>query len=263
VRYSDAVTSSSRLVRVSAVAGWGSAVLVAALVARAAEPAPPPPSPPPAPSATAPATAPIPAAPTAEAAPEPPPAPEPAPAAAPAPVSPAPAPTAPPAPAPAPAPAPTTALVHIATNYPGTYLEIRDFDRFEWIRTCDAPCDRILVVDGSEARVRAPGMSDSNAFRIEPGRGTARLLVSGGSELARSIGLTALVAGIPISLGGLGLFGYGRVEQESGLETAGIVTLAVGGVLVLGSLPLLGMGRTSVKDGRGRVIARRQELPRF
>ena len=106
-------------------------------------------------------------------------------------------------------------------------------------------------------------MTDSNTFLLEPGAGTARLRVSGGSSTVRSIGLTALVGGIPISLGGLGLYGYGSAEKESGLQTAGIVTLAVGGVLVLGSLPLLGFGRTTIRDARGKAIARRHELPRF
>jgi hypothetical protein len=173
-----------------------------------------------------------------------------------------PAPPPPPAAAPAPAP-PTTAVVHIATNFPGTVLEIRDFDRGDWRRACEAPCDRPVLVDGAEVRVRAPGMTDSNTFRIEPGGGTARFRVSGGSASTRAIGLTALVGGIPVSLGGLALYGYGRAQDESGLQTAGIVTLAVGGVLVLGSLPLLGSGRTSIRDGRGKLIARRHELPRF
>jgi hypothetical protein len=146
--------------------------------------------------------------------------------------------------------------VHIAVDYKDAFLELRDFDRGEWTRACGAPCDRPVVVDGVEARVRAPGMTDSNVFRIDPGAGTARLKVSGGSATARSIGLTALIVGIPISFAGMGMFGYGRIKESSGVETAGIVTLAVGGVLVLGSLPVLGMGRTSIRDARGKVIAR-------
>jgi hypothetical protein len=142
-------------------------------------------------------------------------------------------------------------------------LELRDFDDGEWKAACDTPCDKRLLVDGADVRLRAPGMTDSNVFRIDAGIGTARLRVSGGSAQWRTVGLAALIAGIPISLGGMGLFGYGRVQDSSGLETAGIVTLAVGGVLVLGSLPFLGAGRTSVRDVKGRVIATRDEYPRF
>jgi hypothetical protein len=120
-----------------------------------------------------------------------------------------------------------------------------------------------LLVDGAELRVDAEGMTASNAFRIEPGIGTARFRVASGSESARTIGLGALIAGVPISLGGMFLFGYGKVKDEQGFETAGIATLAVGAVLVLGSLPFLAAGRTAVRDSRGRTIATRHELPRF
>jgi hypothetical protein len=246
-----------------AVAGVGPAVLAATLGARAAEPvepsvsesAPPPAASAPPPAASAPA-ADGPVGPPTEPAPHAPPEP-----AAPAPAAP-PAPESPPAPR-APAALPTTAFVHIAADYPGTYLEIRDFDRGEWRRACDAPCDRAVVVDGAEARVRAPGMSDSSAFRIDPGFGTARFRVTGGSALSRSIGLTGLINGIPIAFGGMGLYAYGNIQNESAFETAGIVTLAVGGALVVGSLVLLRTARTSIRDGRGKLIAGRHELPRF
>jgi hypothetical protein len=140
---------------------------------------------------------------------------------------------------------------------------MRGFDRGEWLRVCDVPCDRRLLVGGAQLRVRADGMSESNAFRIEPGSGTARFRVTSGSSTARTIGLTSLLAGIPIALGGMGMFGYGKLQDKQGLETAGIVTIAVGAVLVVGSLPFLAIGRTAVRDARGKTIARRDELPSF
>jgi hypothetical protein len=199
-------------------------------------------------------------APVGTAAPEPAPAPTAAPAPAPAP-APVPAP-APPAAAPAPAtPAPAaadTAWVRISSNYAGTALELRELAMDDWLAACEAPCDRRVRVEGLQARLTAPGMTPSNAFRIDPGDGIARLRVSGGSDSSRTLGLTAFTLGIPVSLGGMALFGYGKVQEESALVTAGIVTLAVGGVLVLGSLPFLSAGGTSVRDGKGKLIASRK-----
>ncbi len=231
-----------------------------------AAPAPPGSAPTAAPSASAPApsesAAPAPSAPpTAE--PAPPPAAPPA--VAPAATATTPQPAAPPA-ATAALPArvpPGTAIVHIASDYENTVLELKDFDTGEWGVACSAPCRKRLLVDGADARVRAPGMSESNVFRIEPGAGTARLKVIGGSESSRQIGVIGLIAGIPITLGGMAMFGYGSMKEEDALRTSGIVTLAVGGVLVIGSLPFLGNGRTTIRDSKGRVIAKRPYYPSF
>jgi len=189
----------------------------------------------------------------------------------PAPVPAAPAPSAPAAPAaPPPAAVPSarrsestradSARVHLFSTYPNAWLELRSYvDAGSWRRACAAPCDRTLVVEGMEARVVADGMTTSNVFRIDPGAGTANLRVSGGSASARSIGLAALIGGIPLALGGMALFGYGSLESKDELRTAGIVTLAVGAVAVVGSLPFLVAGSSSVRDGRGSVIARAPE----
>lgn len=219
--------------------------------------APAPPAAPPAasaPPATA-ATAPAPAPPAATA--PPPPAP-----ASPAPRAPAPAPR---APAPAlPRTDPANATVHVFVDYPGGWLELRDYvDEGDWKRTCAAPCDRPLRVEGMEARVSAPGMTTSNVFRIGPGRGTARLRVSGGSAKARQVGMIGVIAGIPVTLVGMGLYGFGRFDDRPGVQTAGAVTLAVGAVTVLASLPFLAAGGTTVRDARGHTVARRRNLPLF
>jgi len=213
-----------------------------------AQNAPPPvvQPPTPSPSPTGPATAPaVPPGPAAE---------------------PAPAPTTPPAapaaPAPAaPAPAPSDddlrfALVHIASDYPGTWLELRDFvESGEWVRTCQAPCDRKVRVEGSEARVSAEGMTTSNVFRIEPGRGRALIKVDGGSQSTKNWGVGGMIVGIPLSLVGMGLLGYGIVQEKDSLQIAGGITLGVGATIVLGSLPLLVLGGTDVHDGKGKQIA--------
>jgi hypothetical protein len=114
-----------------------------------------------------------------------------------------------------------------------------------------------------EARVVAPDMTPSNTFRIEPGVGTAAFKVNGGSTEYRQLGTIALVAGVPLALGGMGIWGYGRVEDKDGAKVAGAITLAVGSVLVLGSLPLLSAGSTRVYDARGKNIAKRFSPPRM
>lgn len=151
---------------------------------------------------------------------------------------------------------PGRAEVHLFANYPGAWLELRDYvDDGQWHGVCFAPCDRVLAVDGMEARVRAPRMTTSNVFRIAAGTGTARLKVSGGSALARTLGIVGLSAGIPLSLGGMGLYGYGSIKDRSAVKTAGIVTLIVGAATVVAALPLLIVGSTTVRDTHGKAIA--------
>ena len=146
--------------------------------------------------------------------------------------------------------------MHVFVDYPGAWLEMRDYvDAGSWQRVCPAPCDRVLVVDGMEVRVLAPRMTTSNVFRIDPGSGRAQLKVSGGSRSSRTVGIVGMSTGVPVTLGGMALYGYGRFADSSGLRTAGIVTLAVGAVTVLGSLPFLARGGTTVRDTKGKVIA--------
>jgi len=155
-------------------------------------------------------------------------------------------------------------VVHLAVTYPNAWLEARSrVDLDEWARVCPAPCDRAVRAEGVEMRVTAPGMTPSNAFVIEPGPGTARFRVSGGSSTARQLGIIGLGVGLPVSFAGMALFGLGSVEDHSGERTAGIVTLAVGAVAVLASLPLLLSGSTSVKNASGRYIATVPHGPHF
>jgi hypothetical protein len=120
-----------------------------------------------------------------------------------------------------------------------------------------------VLVEGMEARVAGHGMTTSNAFRIEPGAGTARVKVSAGSRTARNLGIAGLAIGTPIAMGGLAMYGLGRMKGTNALRTAGVVTLAVGAVTTLASLPLLAIGNTTVRDGRGKLIARRGSGPRL
>lgn len=206
------------------------------------------------------------------------PAPEPAPAVLPAP-SPAPAPApmpsaaAPvPQPAPAaatvpaqpptvlavvPAPPPTDASIHIAANYGEAWLEGRSrVDLGQWQKLCPAPCDRKVRVEGLELRMTAPNMTPSNAFIVDPGAGTARLRIGGGSATARELGIVGLAAGLPVTFAGMTLFGLGSLEEEQAVKTAGIVTLAVGAAAIVVALPLLLIGSTTVKNEKGAYIAR-------
>jgi len=79
--------------------------------------------------------------------------------------------------------------------------------------------------------------------------------VDSGSSSARSLGILGLAVGMPVAMLGMGLFGYGTVDDQSGLRTAGLVTLAVGAASSLAALPLLALGSTSVRNAHGTVIA--------
>jgi hypothetical protein len=146
--------------------------------------------------------------------------------------------------------------VHVGVDYSEAWLETRNYvDGGLFQRTCRAPCDVKLQVQGLEARVVADGMTTSNNFRFDPGTGTAGVRVEGGSATARRWGIVTLAGGIPLALAGMALFAQGRVKGNSGLEIAGIAGLAVGGVSVGISLPLLFKGTTHVKDSKGALIA--------
>jgi hypothetical protein len=136
------------------------------------------------------------------------------------------------------------------------WLETRSYvDGGEFERTCPAPCDRLLRVEGREARVVAPGMTTSNVFRFDAGSGVAGVRVDGGSATARRAGIITLAVGIPVALAGMAMFALGRVHDERGLEAGGIAGLALGGVAVGVSLPLLFLGTTTVKNAKGALIA--------
>jgi len=147
--------------------------------------------------------------------------------------------------------------VHVGSSYAGAWLELRSsVDEGGWQRACAAPCDQSLLVAGTLARVTAPGMTSSNAFRIEPGPGLALIRVDGGSASARTFGILTLTIGIPTMLTGGTLYSYGKFAEREGMRTAGAVVLGAGALAVLASLPLLFAGATKVRDGHGSVIAK-------
>lgn len=151
---------------------------------------------------------------------------------------------------------PTRSLVHLGSSYEGAWLELKSsVDESGWQRACPLPCDRSLVVEGFLARVSAPDMTTSNVFRIQPGVGTARIRVDGGSAKARSFGLLGLFVGIPTAVAGMTLYSYGRFAERDGMQLGGAVVLGTGAVTLLAALPLLLAGSTTVRDGRGSVIA--------
>ncbi len=157
-----------------------------------------------------------------------------------------------------------SATVHVVVDYAAAVIETKSsVDRTGWSYACSAPCDRPLQVEDQRLRVRAPGMTSSNEFRIEPGSGTARLRVSGGSATARTAGVIALAGGVPLALGGTALIGLGTVDEKDGVRTAGIVTLAVGAAAIVAALPLLLVGSTRVYDGRGAAIAQHRGPSRW
>ncbi len=172
--------------------------------------------------------------------------------------TPAPSPTpAPQQPAPQPFVPPTKARIEFGSNYEGTQLEMRSLVQSEpWARVCVVPCNTSVDVEGREARFTAPGMSTSNTFILEPGTGTARMRVAGGSQVAKTIGLASIIAGIPLALGGSALFAVGEVDDRPTMSTVGIAVGIVGAVAILTAIPLLMVGSTKVRDGRGSTIAR-------
>lgn len=146
--------------------------------------------------------------------------------------------------------------MHVAVSYRDAWLETRSYvDGGAFQRTCAAPCDVKLPVEGREARVVAPGMTTSNVFRFDAGVGVAGVRVAGGSARARRTGIITLAVGIPIALAGMAFFAQGRVKDNAGLEVAGIAGLATGGVSIAISLPLLLLGTTNVKNAKGSLIA--------
>jgi len=102
----------------------------------------------------------------------------------------------------------------------------------------------------------APNMTTSNPFVIDAGAGTARLRVAGGSSTARQLGIIGLVGGLPVTFAGMTLLGFGSLENENGIRTAGIVTLAVGAAAIVVALPLLLVGSTSIRNEKGAYIAK-------
>jgi hypothetical protein len=153
-----------------------------------------------------------------------------------------------------------SATLHVVVDYADAVIETRSsVDPASWLLACAAPCDRPLAVEDRRIRVSAPRMTPSNEFLVEPGSGIVRLRVSGGSAVARDLGILGLAGGIPLALGGGALFGVGSVQDHEGLRTAGIVTLAVGAAAIVASLPLLLVGSTRVYDSRGTPLARRPQ----
>jgi hypothetical protein len=151
---------------------------------------------------------------------------------------------------------PARSFVHLGSNYAGAWLELKNrVDESGWQRVCELPCDRSLVVEGFVARVSAPDMTTSNVFRIQPGMGTASIRVDGGSAKARSFGLLGLFVGIPTAVTGMTLYSYGRFAERDGMQLGGAIVLGTGAVTLLASLPFLLAGSTTVRDGRGTVIA--------
>ncbi len=150
-----------------------------------------------------------------------------------------------------------TAFVRLWVSRPDAWLDLRSVtDDSGWVRACRAPCDTLLYVDGREARVRAPGMTTSNAFTIQPGEGVAKIRVAAGSADDLTIGRTLLVAGVPTTLGGAALFGLGAVNDSDGMRVIGIASLVVGTASVIVALPFLASGATVVRDKKRNAIAR-------
>ena len=157
-----------------------------------------------------------------------------------------------------------SAHVHLHVSYPNAWLEIASLvDDNGFRRVCPAPCDVPVRVVGKQARVVAPGMTPSNPFRIEPGHGTAQFRVNGGSERTRQWGIWSFAVGAPVALSGMGLWGYGKIQDSQGSQTAGIVVASVGAAAIIAALPLLSMGSTRVQDERGHTIASGGWAPAF
>jgi hypothetical protein len=153
--------------------------------------------------------------------------------------------------------------VRAQVNRPDASVETRPFGDEDFRQACRVPCAEPIVVDGMELRVTAPGMTPSAPFRVERGSGDALLRVNGGSASARSLGRTSIAVGLPLMLIGMVGFGYGSLEDEPGLKTAGAITLGAGALLSVIALPLLVSGSTSVRNDKGDLIAQAQDAFSF
>lgn len=151
--------------------------------------------------------------------------------------------------------------VHFGANYANAVLESRSVVEFEdWKPRCTAPCKQYLDVAGQEVRVTAPSMTTSNPFRLESGRGRIYFRVNGGSDTVKTIGVAGMAGGIPVMLGGMAMFGIGKLDDKDALSTAGAVTLGVGAAAVLIAIPLLLSGTTRVYNSKSDRIA---EIPQI
>jgi hypothetical protein len=146
--------------------------------------------------------------------------------------------------------------VHFGANYPQAMLEGRSVIEFDdWHALCVAPCKQYLDAADLEVRVSAPGMTTSNPFRLESGRGRVHFRVSGGSDTVKTLGIAGLTGGIPVMLGGMAMFGYGGISDKDTLRDVGLVTLSVGAAAVIASIPLLLLGTTRVYNAKSDRIA--------
>jgi hypothetical protein len=146
--------------------------------------------------------------------------------------------------------------VHFGANYANAVLEGRSVIEFdEWHPLCPAPCKQYLEAADLEVRVSAPGMTTSNPFRLESGRGRVHFRVSGGSDTVKTLGIWGLTGGIPVMLGGMAMFGYGGFSDKDTLRDVGLVTLSVGAVAVIASIPMILSGTTRVYNGKSDRIA--------
>lgn len=149
-----------------------------------------------------------------------------------------------------------TAHVEVEVARSGCWLELRPTLGGEgWTRACALPCSTTLVVEGREARVTGAGVTPSNPFFIEPGRGIARLEARPGSAHARRYGMVALATGIPLVLAGFTGHAFGQLEESPTLRDGGVAVAALGAAAVVAALPLLAAGATRVRDDRGRRVA--------
>jgi hypothetical protein len=145
--------------------------------------------------------------------------------------------------------------VHFGVNYPNATLQTRSVvESDEWTPNCTVPCKQYVEVGGREVRVIAPGMTPSNAFRLQSGRGRVQFRVSGGSQTSKTLGLAGLIAGIPVAMAGMAMGGYGIVKEKDGLRDVGFVTLGIGAVAIAVAIPLLLSSTTRVYNEKGSRI---------
>jgi hypothetical protein len=141
-------------------------------------------------------------------------------------------------------------------NYPNASLETRSVvESDEWTANCVVPCKQYVEIGGREARVTAPGMVPSNAFRLQTGRGRVQFRVSGGSQTVKTAGLAGLIGGIPMAMVGMTLSGYGIVKDKDAMRDVGFVALGVGAVAIAVAIPLLLSSTTRVYSEKGSRIA--------
>lgn len=108
---------------------------------------------------------------------------------------------------------------------------------YGWRSVCEAPCT-VLAPTSGEYKLRGSGITESDAFRLDPAGGNFRVRVAPVSQSALIAGTILIYAGVSVIPSGALAVVSGYVTDEPPLVTVGYVTMAIGAVMAGIGLPL-------------------------